>query len=62
MAKKLHRAGTIRNLHSGRITRRDERAKASAARSRKPGGKAKRIEPPIIILAGPREAKKPQRP
>ena len=55
MRKKLHRAGTIRDLISGRIKRRDERTEASAE-SRKPGAKAKLIEPPIVIQAEPRES------
>ena len=39
---------------SGRMKRRDERKEAAQARKRKPQGK--RIERPIVILAGPREA------
>ena len=49
----MHRAGTIKDLLSGRVKRRDERAEAAQARKRKPQGK--RIERPIIVLAGPRE-------
>ena len=62
MPKKSHRAGTFRDLLSGRMKRRDEKAEAIAARIRKLSGKAKRIELAIVILAGPCEAKKPQRP
>jgi hypothetical protein len=53
MPSKMHRAGTIKDLLSGRVKRRDDRAEAALARKRKP--QAKPIERPIVILAGPRE-------
>lgn len=53
MPSKMQRAGTIKDLLSGRVKRRDERKEAAQARKRKPQGK--RIERPIVILAGPRE-------
>ena len=53
MASKTYRAGTIRDLLAGRVKRRDERNEAAQARKQKP--QARRIERPIVILAGPRE-------
>jgi hypothetical protein len=53
MPSKKHRAGTIKDLLSGRVKRRDERKEAAQARKRKPQGKL--LERPIVILAGPRE-------
>ena len=55
MARQL-RAGTIKDLLSGRMKRREELMEAALARKRKPQGKL--IERPIVILAGPRETQR----